>query len=260
MKVLRKIGYLLAWWGLAGVLGGVLLCTAAYLYLEPKLPPASSYRNIRLQNPLRIYSADEKLIAEFGSIRRDPIKYEEIPPQLIDALVASEDTRFYRHNGVDLRAIARMMMGILTGTGQGGASTITMQLAKNISFEGEDPYSRKFKEILLALQIERELSKQEIVELYLNRIFFGISAYGIVAASEQYYNKPPRELTLAEMAMLIAVLPAPNSYNPLRSEELALRFRSRVLRRMYEHGMIDRTAFLEADQAPLTAGRYGREP
>lgn len=260
MTALRTIGRILAWWTLAGALGATVLCTSAYLYLSPKLPSAESYRNIRLENPLRIYSADGMLIAEFGNKRRKPIKYGEVPPKLIDALIASEDTRFYRHNGVDLRALARSVAGILTGNDSGGGSTLTMQVAKNISFEGEDPYSRKFKEILLALQIERELSKQEIIELYLNRIFFGISAYGIAAASEQYYNKPPQELTLSEMAMLIAILPAPNAYNPLRSPERALAFRGRVLRRMHDHGMISRQEYEEASQAPITAGRYGRQP
>jgi penicillin-binding protein 1A len=198
-------------------------------------------------------------MAEFGEVRRDPIKFENVPPLLVDALIASEDSRFYQHNGVDLRALARSVFGILTGNPSGGGSTLTMQLAKNISFEGESPYSRKFKEILLALKIERELNKQEILELYLNRIFFGISAYGISAASSQFYNKPPSELTLAEMAMLVALLPAPNTINPLRSEQRALTYRGRVLRRMNELGMISQNQYQEANNAPLTARRYGVE-
>src|SRR5690606_21521199 len=159
---------------------------------------------------------------------------------------ASEDSRFYSHNGVDPRALARSVVGIITGNPSGGGSTLTMQVAKNISFAGEDAYSRKFKEILLALQIERELSKEQILELYLNQIFFGISAYGISAATTQYYNKPPQELSLAEMAMLVAILPAPNSYNPLRSPERAQSLRSRVLRRMHEQGMITQAQYREA--------------
>lgn len=236
-----------------------MVTTSAYLYLSPKLPPAEDYRNVRLVNPLRIYTADNKLIAEFGEVRRDPIKYSDIPPLLVDALIASEDTRFYQHNGVDLKALARSVFGILSGNPSGGGSTLTMQLAKNISFEGESPYSRKFKEILLALKIERELNKEEILELYLNRIFFGISAYGISAASSQFYNKAPSELSLSEMAMLVALLPAPNTINPLRSEQRALTYRSRVLRRMLELNMISQTQFNEADNAPLTAQRYGVE-
>ncbi|MBN4075257.1 MAG: peptidase [SAR86 cluster bacterium] len=236
-----------------------MISTSAYLYLSPKLPPAEDYRNVRLVNPLRIYSADDKLIAEFGEVRRDPVKYNDIPQLLVDALIASEDTRFYQHNGVDLKALGRSVLGILSGNPSGGGSTLTMQLAKNISFEGESPYSRKFKEILLALKIERELNKEEILELYLNRIFFGISAYGVSAASSQFYNKTPNELSLSEMAMLIALLPAPNTINPLRSEQRALTYRNRVLRRMLELSMITQSQFNEANDTPLTAQRYGVE-
>ena len=249
----------LFWFCLFAGLGIVMVSASAYLYLSPKLPPAEDYRNVRLVNPLRVYTSDGKLMAEFGEVRRDPIKFENVPPLLVDALIASEDSRFYQHNGVDLRALARSVFGILTGNPSGGGSTLTMQLAKNISFEGESPYSRKFKEILLALKIERELNKQEILELYLNRIFFGISAYGISAASSQFYNKPPSELTLAEMAMLVALLPAPNTINPLRSEQRALTYRGRVLRRMNELGMISQNQYQEANNAPLTARRYGVE-
>ncbi len=236
-----------------------MIAASAFLYLSPKLPPAEDYRNVRLVNPLRIYTADNKLIAEFGEVRRDPIKFDEIPPLLIQALIASEDTRFYQHNGVDLQALARSVLGILSGNPSGGGSTLTMQLAKNISFEGESPYSRKFKEILLALKIERELEKEQILELYLNRIFFGISAYGISAASSQFYNKPAGDLTLSEMAMLVGLLPAPNTINPLRSEQRALAYRNRVLNRMLTLNMISQSQFTEANNSPLTAKRYGVE-
>ena len=259
MSIVRKVINLLVWCCIFSGLGIIMIATSAYLYLSPKLPPAEDYRNVRLVNPLRIYSADEKLIAEFGEVRRDPIKYDDIPPLLVDALIASEDTRFYQHSGVDLKALARSVLGILSGNSSGGGSTLTMQLAKNISFEGESPYSRKFKEILLALKIERELNKEEILELYLNRIFFGISAYGVSAASNQFYNKTPNELSLAEMAMLVGLLPAPNTINPLRSEQRALTYRSRVLRRMLELNMISQSQFSEAIDAPLTAQRYGVE-
>lgn len=259
MNIVRKGVNLLFWCSVFSCLGIVMVSTSAYLYLSPKLPPAEDYRNVRLVNPLRIYTADDKLIAEFGEVRRDPIKYDDIPPLLIDALIASEDTRFYQHNGVDLRALTRSVLGILSGNPSGGGSTLTMQLAKNISFEGESPYSRKFKEILLALKIERELNKEEILELYLNRIFFGISAYGVSAASSQFYNKAPIDLSLSEMAMLVALLPAPNTINPLRSEQRALTYRSRVLRRMLELNMISQSQFSEANDAPLTAQRFAVE-
>ncbi|MDG2090016.1 MAG: PBP1A family penicillin-binding protein [Gammaproteobacteria bacterium] len=257
MNIVRKVVNLLVWCCLFGGVGIIMISTSAYLYLSPKLPPAEDYRNVRLVNPLRIYTADEKLIAEFGEVRRDPIKYDDIPSLLVDALIASEDTRFYQHKGVDLKALARSVLGIVSGNSSGGGSTLTMQLAKNISFEGESPYSRKFKEILLALKIERELNKEEILELYLNRIFFGISAYGVSAASSQFYNKTPTELSLSEIAMLVALLPAPNTINPLRSEQRALTYRSRVLRRMFELSMISQSQYREAIDAPLTAQRFG---
>ena len=259
MNLVLKSIKILLWCSLFGGLGVIMITASAYLYLSPKLPPAEDYRNVRLANPLRIFTADNKLIAEFGAVRRNPIKYNDIPPLLVDALIASEDTRFYQHNGVDLKALARSVLGILIGNPSGGGSTLTMQLAKNISFEGESPYSRKFKEILLALKIERELNKDEILELYLNRIFFGISAYGVSAASNQFYNKAPNDLSLSEMAMLVALLPAPNTINPLRSEQRALTYRSRVLRRMLELNMISQIQFDDANNAPLTAQRYGVE-
>lgn len=260
MKRLQKIGKYLAWWGFTGCLGAVLITASAFLYLSPKLPPAESYKSIRLENPLRVYTQDKKLIAEFGNQKREPIKFQDIPPDLVNALVVSEDHRFYSHHGVSLLGLLRSISGILTGNRSGGASTLTMQVTKNISFEGESATSRKFKEILLALQIERELSKEEILELYMNRTFFGISAYGISAAARQYYDKTPAELSLAEMAMMIAILPAPNSLNPLRSEEKAVAYRGRVLRRMHEFSMINDEQYKEAKNAPVTAQRYGRQP
>ena len=140
MKILKKFSQYIAWWALTGFLGSILIASSAFLYLSPKLPPAESYRNIRLENPLRVFTADKKLIAEFGNQKRDPVKYEEIPPLLVSALIASEDTRFYSHRGVDLRSIARSVVGILSGDRSGGGSTLTMQVSKNISFEGENAY------------------------------------------------------------------------------------------------------------------------
>lgn len=259
MNTFRKIGYYLAWWCVTGFVGAVLIATSAFLYLSPKLPSKESYTNIRLENPLRIYSADEKLIAEFGNRRSNPIKYEDIPPQVINALISSEDRRFYSHNGVDLKGLVRATAGIVTGNDWGGGSTITMQVTKNFFFEDESPYSRKFKEILLAIKMERELSKQEILELYLNRVFFGISAYGISAAARQYYDKEVDELTLAEIATTIGILPSPNPNNPLRSSERAQAEKARVLRRMRDQGMIDRQQYELALNSPNTARRTGRE-
>lgn len=260
VKLVWRLTRFLGCWAIAGLAGMVMIMTSAYLYLSPKLPGREAYTNIRLENPLRIFTADNRLLAEFGSRRSNPIKYDQIPPIIVNALISSEDKRFYQHEGVDTYGLMRMVAGVLTGNDWGGGSTITMQVAKNFFFEGESPYSRKFKEILLALKMERDLSKQEILELYLNRSFFGVSAYGIVAASRQYYNKEIDELTLPEVATLIGILPLPNAYNPLRSPERAMAERRRVLNRMLDQKMITREEYSLALAAPETAKRYGRQP
>lgn len=259
-KLVSRIIRFLSWWALAGFCGAFMLASAEFLYLSPKLPSRESYTNIRLENPLRIFTRDGRLLAEFGSRRSDPLKYDAIPPLVVQALVSSEDKRFYEHNGVDLLGLARSIAGIISGNEWGGGSTITMQVTKNFFFEGESAYSRKFKEILLAIKMERELSKQEILELYLNRTFFGISAYGIQAASRQYYDKSVEQLTLPEIATLIGIMPRPNAYNPLQSPEQALVERGRVLRRMRDQGMITLNEYDQALTSPETADRYGRQP
>jgi penicillin-binding protein 1A len=247
-------------WSLAGACLACMLAASGFLYLSPKLPDRESYTNIRLENPLRIFSSDGKLLAEFGSRRSNPVDYDAIPPLIVSALVSSEDKRFYEHNGVDLIGLLRSVAGIVTGNDWGGGSTITMQVTKNFFFEGESPYSRKFKEILLAIKMENELSKQEILELYLNRTFFGISAYGIQAAARQYYDREISDLTLPEIATLIGIMPRPNAYNPLQSPQRARQERTRVLRRMRDQGMISEPDFRAALGSPETAQRYGRQP
>ena len=146
-----------------------MLASAAYLYLAPLLPEAETYRNVRLETPLRIYTSDGRLIDEIGN-RRNPIQFEDIPPVLINALIATEDVRFYSHPGVDIQSLIRGFYGFITGRRLGGGSTITMQLANNLSFDNDNVYLRKFKEIPFALQIQRELTKEEILTLYLNTI------------------------------------------------------------------------------------------
>jgi penicillin-binding protein 1A len=259
MNLSKKLGYFVLWSGLIGCMGIIMVAASLYLYISPKLPDRDTYTNLRLENPLRIYSADNKLIAEFGSRRSTPIKYQEIPPQVTSALISTEDKRFFSHHGVDPLGLVRSVAGILSNNDWGGGSTITMQVTKNFFFEGESAYTRKFKEILLALKMERELSKEEILELYLNKTFFGISAYGIAAAAQQYYDKEVSALTLAEVAALIGLLPRPNAYNPLASRTDSLSVRERVLVRMRDQSMISSTDFDEAVKAPITAFRHGRE-
>ena len=205
------------------IVGGSLACMvmiamAAYMYLAPLLPSAETYRNVQLETPLRIYTSDNRLIDEIGN-RRNPVAYEDIPQILTDALIATEDVRFYSHPGVDIQSLLRGFYGFIRGERRGGGSTITMQLANNLSFDSDNVYLRKFKEIPFALQIQRELSKEEILTLYLNTIYFGAGADGIGAAAFVYYGKEVSELTLAESAMMISLLPCPSACNPLTSPE-----------------------------------------
>ncbi len=249
-------------WGglfaLACVAGVCMVASAAYLYLAPLLPSAEDYRHVQLETPLRIYTADLRLIDEIGN-RRDPVEYEDLPQVLIDALIATEDVRFYSHPGVDVQSLLRGFYGFLTGNRLGGGSTITMQLANNLSFDSDNVYMRKFKEIFFALQIQRELSKEEILTLYLNTIYFGSGADGIGAAASVYYGKEVNDLTLAESAMMISLLPCPSSCNPLANPDRALDRRETRLANMRNEGMIGEAEFAAANAMPVTANRRSRD-
>ena len=258
MKLKLKI--IFNWTGLiaaASIASGVMVAMAAYLYLAPLLPAAETYRDVQLETPLRIYTADNRLIDELGN-RRNPVQYEDIPEVLINALIATEDVRFYSHPGVDLQSLLRGFYGFITGQRLGGGSTITMQLANNLSFDSDNVYLRKFKEIPFALQIQRELSKEEILTLYLNTIYFGAGADGIGAASFVYYGKDVSELTLAESAMMISLLPCPSACNPFSNSSRALDRRETRLRNMLNENMITQNEFEAANDAPVTADRRNR--
>lgn len=210
--------------------------------------------DIQLQTPLRVYSQDSKLIAEFGEKRRAPITIEQIPTIQLQAFLAAEDARFYEHFGVDIKGLTRAAIELVsTGSIQSGGSTITMQVAKNYFLSRERTFIRKFNEILLALQIERELDKNRILELYLNKIYLGNRAYGIAAASQVYYNKPVAELSLAQMAMLAGLPKAPSAFNPLANPERAKIRRNWILGRMRDLDFITGDAHDLAVAAPLTA-------
>lgn len=242
---------------IAAASGMLMVVTAAYLYLAPLLPSAETYRTVRLETPLRIYTTDNRLIDEIGN-RRNPLEYQQIPPVMRNAIIASEDPRFYSHPGVDVLGLVRGFWGFVRGVNLGGGSTITMQLANNISFENDNVYLRKFKEIPFALQIQQELSKEEILTLYLNLIYFGAGAEGIGAAAFVYYGKSAAELTLAEAAMMTSVLPCPSPCNPLTNPQRATQRRNVVLQKMYNEGMIAKAELDEALQAPVTARRHAR--
>ena len=199
-------------------------------------------------------------MAEFGEKRRIPVKYDDIPPRLINAFLASEDDRFFEHPGVDYQGLLRATYSLIaTGEKAQGGSTITMQLARNFFLSSEKTYLRKLKEIILALQIERDLTKKEILALYLNKIYLGKRAYGIGAAAKVYYGKSLKELTLAEMAMIAGLPKAPSKYNPIADPKRAQQRRNYVLRRMSEVGYITSQTYNSAMQMPVTARYHSRE-
>ena len=219
---------------------GLLALGVLYWLIAPRLPDVQELRNVALQVPLSVHSADGKLIAQFGETRRYPIKVEKIPAQVKNAFIAIEDARFYEHQGLDFRGISRAIWLLATTDDARvpGGSTITQQVAKNFYLSSEYSYSRKLMEMLLAVKMERELSKDEILELYLNKIFFGNRAYGVVAAAEFYYGKPLDQLTLAEAATLAATPKFPSSANPIINPQRNINRRNYVLRRMREEHMI----------------------
>lgn len=239
----------------------VLLCSstafiiaAFYLYLTPSLPDTEQLKTVQLQTPLRIYTQDKKRIAEFGEKRRTPVNIDHVPEKFIFAFIAAEDDRFFEHFGIDLKALARAATQLITsGRIQTGGSTITMQVAKNFFLTREKTFIRKFNEIFLALQIEQNLSKHEILELYLNKIYLGNRAYGIQAAAQVYYGKPIQDLNLAQMAMIAGLPKAPSSYNPLANPERAKIRRNWILNRMLELGMISPSEHLVSLQSPISA-------
>lgn len=245
----------------AVICGLTLGLSGAFLYLSPNLPSVESLRSIELQIPLRVYSSDGKLIAEFGEMRRSPISFDDTPEDFINALLAAEDDNFANHYGVDPGSLLRAAGQIVkTGRIQTGGSTITMQVAKNYFLSSERSFSRKANEILLALQIERELSKDEILELYINKIYLGNRAYGIEAASQVYYGKSIRDISLAEMAMIAGLPKAPSRFNPIANPERSMERRNWILGRMFKLGRITEEAYQEAVAEPLTARLHVTEP
>ncbi|MCD1649541.1 penicillin-binding protein 1A [Marinobacter adhaerens] len=260
MSHLLRTSRLFAWLFLTGLSVAVIVTSGFYLYLRPGLPPVHQLLDIKLQTPLRVYSKDNRLIAEFGEKRRAPITIEQIPTIQLQAFMAAEDARFYEHFGVDIKGLARAAIELVsTGEIQSGGSTITMQVAKNYFLSRDRTFIRKFNEILLALQIERELDKNRILELYLNKIYLGNRAYGIAAAAQVYYNKPVSELSLAQMAMLAGLPKAPSAFNPLANPDRAMIRRNWILGRMRDLEYITPDAYELAVSAPITASYNSTE-
>ena len=237
------------------------MLASTFLYLDPQIPDAETYRQYQLETPLRIYSGDGALLAEFGTRRLIPISISDVPQTYKDAVVFTEDKRFYEHRGVDFISLANDFLKLLVQPDtRTGASTITMQIPRNVAdLSREQTFVRKFKEILLAIKIERELSKDEILELYINVVPFGKHAYGLQAASYTYYNKPVNELNLAQIAMLAGVPKRPEAGNPINGPEWAMNRRNLVLRRMLENDAITEPQYAQALNTPITAQVFGRD-
>jgi penicillin-binding protein 1A len=223
-------------------------------YIEFELPNIDALNTVQLQVPLQIFTHDGKLMAAYGEKRRIPIPYEKIPQQLINAVLATEDQRYFQHPGIDVAGLMRAsVLLITTGRKEQGGSTITMQVARSFYLTRHKTFGRKLREILLALKIDHKLSKKKILELYLNKIFFGNRAYGVAAAAEIYYGKPLDQLSLDQYAMLAGIPKAPSTLNPLANPEAAKKRRNHVLARMYELHYIDAKAYKAAINAPLNA-------
>jgi penicillin-binding protein 1A len=253
---LRWLGRFILFLFLLGGLAVTALAAVIYLRIEPQLPSIEVLREVQLQEPLRIYSRDGKILAEFGDKRRTPITFDEVPETLIAAFLAAEDDQFFEHSGVDIPGLMSAAVElVLTGKKRRGASTITMQVARNFFLSTEKTYWRKLTEILLALKIEESLSKGEILELYLNKIYLGHHAYGVEAAAQVYYGKSISELSVAQMATIAALPKAPSRVNPINSPEETLERRNYILGRMKQNGAIDEEvyelAIAEPDNADL---------
>ncbi len=224
------------------IIGG---CAAFLMILQ--LPDVDQLRDVHLQVPLRIYTADNKLLGEFGEKRRRPVSLVQIPQQLIQAVIDTEDQRFYEHSGVDFIGLVRAAKELfITGRKTQGASTITMQVARNFFLTRRKTYYRKLREILLAIKIDHEFSKNEVLNLYLNKVYFGSRAYGVAAAAQTYYGKQLDELTLPEMAMIAGLPQAPSRDNPINNMKAAIKRRNHVLERMRDKGDISQATYTQA--------------
>src|SRR3990167_1346743 len=241
-------------WALCSLFFLFLFCVSLlYVYTESQLPNVESLKTVKLQVPLRIYTEDGFLIQEYGEKRRIPLAFYEIPKTLVYALLATEDQRFFEHPGVDVfglgRAAIRMMQ---TGTKSQGGSTITMQVARNFFLNRKKTFLRKFNEIMLAIKIDRELSKEKILELYLNKIYLGNRAYGVEAAAQVYYGKSLQELRIAQLAMLAGLPQAPSTHNPIANPKAALKRRNHVLERLWQEKFITQAQYEQALHEPVT--------
>lgn len=241
-----------------GILALTWLLAGVFLFLSPGLPDVETLRDVKLQTPMQVYTREGDLIGQFGEQKRTPMQFADIPPQFIDALLAAEDDGFFRHSGVDFAGLMRAVSELaLTGEKGSGGSTLTMQVARNYFLSLERTFMRKFNEILLAIQIERELSKEEIFELYFNRVFLGHRAYGFEAAAQVYYGKSIKQLTLAQHAMLAGIPKAPSRSNPITGPQAGRERRDWILGRMLSLGYIEQPDWARATSEPVSASHHG---
>jgi penicillin-binding protein 1A len=244
-----------------GLFAVLITSASIFFYLKPELPSMDALKDVRFQIPLRVYTHDEKLIAEFGEKRRTPIKYKDVPDAFIKAVLAAEDQNFFNHSGIDIKGLSRAVKLMIQNRGSirgGGGSTITMQLTRALFLNNDRKFKRKFKEIILSIQLEGTLSKEEILELYFNEIYLGKRAYGIQAAANVYYDKNIEELSIAQLAMIAGLPKAPSSYNPINNPERALVRRDWILGRMLELNFISEQQYNESINEQVTAKDHGQ--
>lgn len=232
----------IALWGgglaLAGMLSILLLVAIALAVAFPNLPDISDLSDYRPKLPLRVFSVEGALIGEFGEERRHLTPIKEIPKVMVDAVLAIEDSRFYEHGGIDYKGVLRAALANLGRFKSQGASTITMQVARNVYLSSEKTYTRKIYEILLTFKLEHMLTKDQILEIYMNQIFLGNRAYGFAAASDAYFDKPLKDIGIAEAAMLAGLPKAPSAYNPISNPKRAKARQLHIIERMHENGFI----------------------
>ena len=239
---------------------GISILLGTYFYIKADLPSVDVLKDVRLQTPMRIYTQDGKLISQYGVKRRIPLTLEQIPEQLKHAVIATEDSRFYEHPGIDPIGMSRALVNlVVTGEKGQGGSTLTMQLARDFFLTREKKYIRKIREIILAWHMEQLLSKQEILALYLNKVALGHRAFGFGAAAQVYYGKSLNELSLAQIATIAGLPKAPSALNPISYPQRSAERRRVVLLRMLDEEYINRQQYDEAVNAPVTAKKYGAE-
>lgn len=258
MKLLRYLGRHSVFSLMSLLMSILIVAGCLYFYMTFQLPDVKALSDTKLQVPLRIYTADDQLIAEYGAMRRNPVTLDQVPKPLLNALIATEDQRFFEHPGVDFWGVLRAGRElIITGQKNQGASTISMQVARNFFLTPEKTFTRKINEILLALKINSTFSKEKILELYINKIYLGQHAYGVSAAASIYYGKTLDQLTLPEMAMIAGLPQAPSRENPITNPALAKIRRDHVLARMLELKYITQAEYQAAINTPVQTYYHG---